>query len=156
MPFERFSIAWHYNNTSTKPEIHAVLQNATLRYSQVWEDYELLFDGLDLEPTDHVVSIGSAGDNALALLARGVASVSSVDLNPAQTALCELKKVAISKVDYAEFADLLGVGNPRNGHFKSITPSSPSSLSVVLPIGRAIRIFCSVEFAFRSTRAFLE
>ena len=43
------------------------------------------FDGLDLEPADHVVSIGSAGDNALALLARGVASVSSVDLNPAQT-----------------------------------------------------------------------
>ena len=35
------------NNTSTKPEIHAVLQNATLRYSQVWEDYKLLFDGLD-------------------------------------------------------------------------------------------------------------
>ena len=100
-------------NTSTKPEIHAVLQNATLRYSQVWEDYELLFEGLDLKPTDHVVSIGSAGDNALALLARGVASVSSVDLNPAQTALCELKKIAISKVDYAEFADLLGVGNPQ-------------------------------------------
>ena len=52
------------NNTSTKPEIHAVLQNATLRYSQVWEDYELLFDGLELKPTDHIVSIGSAGDNA--------------------------------------------------------------------------------------------
>ena len=89
------------DNTPSTPEIHAVLQNATLRYSQVWEDYKLLFDGLDLEPADHVVSIGSAGDNALALLARGVASVSSVDLNPAQTALCELKKVAISKVDYA-------------------------------------------------------
>ena len=81
----------------------------------------------------------------MALLARGVASVSSVDLNPAQTALCELKNRMISKVDYAEFADLLGVGNP-NGHFKSITPSSPSSLSVVLPIGRAIRIFYNVEF----------
>lgn len=103
------------DNTPSTPEIHAVLQNATLRYSQVWEDYELLFDGLDLKPADHVVSIGSAGDNALALLARGVASVSSVDLNPAQTALCELKKVAISKVDYAEFADLLGAGNTERG-----------------------------------------
>ena len=103
------------DKTPSTPEIHAVLQNATLRYSQVWEDYKLLFDGLDLEPADHVVSIGSAGDNALALLARGVASVSSVDLNPAQTALCELKKVAISKVDYAEFADLLGAGNTERG-----------------------------------------
>ena len=103
------------DKTPSTPEIHAVLQNATLRYSQVWEDYKLLFDGLDLEPADHVVSIGSAGDNALALLARGVASVSSVDLNPAQTALCELKKVAISKVDNAEFADLLGAGNTERG-----------------------------------------
>lgn len=103
------------DKTPSTPEIHAVLQNATLRYSQVWEDYKLLFDGLDLEPADHVVSIGSAGDNALALLARGVASVSSVDLNPAQTALCELKKVAISKVDYAEFVDLLGAGNTERG-----------------------------------------
>ena len=76
---------------------------AILKYGKTMRT---LFEGLDLKPTDHVVSIGSAGDNALALLARGVASVSSVDLNPAQTALCELKKIAISKVDYAEFADL--------------------------------------------------
>ena len=48
------------DKTPSTPEIHAVLQNVTLRYSQVWEDYKLLFDGLDLEPADHVVSIGSA------------------------------------------------------------------------------------------------
>ena len=94
-----------------RPEIHAILENATLRYAQVWEDHELLYKGLDPQPTDHVVSIGSAGDNALALLAQGVESVASVDLNPAQTALCELKKVAIENLEHAEFAELLGVGD---------------------------------------------
>ena len=51
------------DNTSTKPEIHAVLQNARFAILSR-EDYKLLFEGLDLKPTDHVVSIGSAGDNA--------------------------------------------------------------------------------------------
>ncbi len=92
----------------TKPEIHAVLQNATLRYSQVWEDYELLIQGLQPKSHDHVVSIGSAGDNALALLASGVETVTAVDLNPAQVALCELKKLAISKLEYVDFTKLLG------------------------------------------------
>ena len=96
---------------SDRPEIHAILENATLRYAQVWEDHELLYKGLDLQPRDHVVSIGSAGDNALALLAQGVESVASVDLNPAQTALCELKKVAIEHLEHADFAELLGVGD---------------------------------------------
>ena len=51
---ERFSPGIRLHGTPSTPEIHAVLQNATLRYSQAWEDYKLLLDGLDLELADHV------------------------------------------------------------------------------------------------------
>ena len=98
-----------------RPEIHSVLEDATLRYAQVWEDYELLYRGLDLKPNDYVVSIGSAGDNGLALLASGVESVAAVDLNPAQTALCELKKLAIARLEHPDFRDLCGAGDLGNG-----------------------------------------
>ena len=116
----------------SKPEIHAVLENATLRYAQVWEDYELLFQGLELQSSDHVVSIGSAGDNALALLAKGVESVAAVDLNPAQTALCELKKVAIERLEHADFAELLGIGEGKRA--LSLLGSLRNELS---PLSRA-------------------
>lgn len=46
-----------------------------IRYAQVWEDADVLLAALDVQPTDTVVSIASAGDNALALLGAGAARV---------------------------------------------------------------------------------
>ena len=66
---------------SSENEINEVLKQPVIRYSQVWEDYALLEEGLDIQPDDHVLSIASAGCNALALLLKGPASVTALDLN---------------------------------------------------------------------------
>ena len=96
--------------TSSVPEpIASVLGRAELRYSQVWEDHRLLEEGLAVGADDDVLSIASAGDNALALLLQGPRSVTAIDLNPAQMALVELKVAAIRRLSHAEMVALLGV-----------------------------------------------
>ncbi|HKE81566.1 MAG TPA: DUF3419 family protein [Solirubrobacteraceae bacterium] len=79
-----------------------------IRYSQVWEDHVLLERGLAVGPGDDVLSIGSAGDNVLALLLTGPRSLVAVDVSPAQTALLELKLAALRRLTHTEFACLLG------------------------------------------------
>src|SRR5262245_30023650 len=62
-----------------------------IRYAQVWEDADILVPALRPKKGDTVVSISSAGDNALALLAEGPERVIAVDLNPAQLACLRLR-----------------------------------------------------------------
>ncbi len=89
-----------------------VAQHMTLdhiRYSQVWEDHALLEDALEITPEDDVLSITSAGDNALALMLQNPNSVTCVDMNPTQTALTALKIAAIRHIpDHADFLGFLG------------------------------------------------
>jgi S-adenosylmethionine-diacylglycerol 3-amino-3-carboxypropyl transferase len=68
-----------------------------VRYSQVWEDHGLVSLALVPAPGDTVVSLASAGCNALALLLAGEGpdAVLAVDVSPAQTALFELKIAAL-------------------------------------------------------------
>ncbi len=94
---------------SNEREINSVLQEGLIRYSQVWEDYELLSEGLKIQPDDHILSIASAGCNALAMLLEEPASVTAVDLNPSQTAICHLKKAGYLNLTHPEFVSLMGV-----------------------------------------------
>ena len=94
---------------SNEREINSVLQEGIVRYSQVWEDYELLSEGLKIQSDDHILSIASAGCNALAMLLEEPASVTAVDLNPSQTAICHLKKAGYTHLSHAEFVSLMGV-----------------------------------------------
>ena len=64
--------------------IHDVLQKDIIRYSQVWEDQDILHEGLAIQEHDRVLSIASAGGNALAMLAAGAKEVVAVDMNPPQ------------------------------------------------------------------------
>ena len=57
-----------------------------IRYAQCWEDADVLLAALDPSPGAVCLSIASAGDNTLALLARSPARVVAVDLNTAQLA----------------------------------------------------------------------
>jgi len=93
-----------------------------IRYSQVWEDHLLLEAGLQIGPDDDVLSICSAGDNALAMLLLEPRSVTAIDMNPAQTALLELKLAGIRKLSHPEFVSLLGVreGMDRQKLFEEI------------------------------------
>lgn len=83
-----------------------------LRYAQVWEDADVLCTALAVRPGDRVLSIASAGDNALALLADGgddgPAEVVAVDLSPAQLAALALRVAAFRTLDHAEILELLG------------------------------------------------
>lgn len=77
-------------------------------YSQCWEDPRTLTEALAVGRQDDVVSIGSAGDNSLALLLNEPRSLTVVDANPAQIFLVELKIRAIETLDYDDFVGFLG------------------------------------------------
>jgi len=81
---------------------------SVLRYAQVWEDADILVEGLVVRPGDVCLSIASAGDNTLSLLASGPARVIAVDLNPAQLAALELRVAAYRTLSHAELLELLG------------------------------------------------
>ena len=79
-----------------------------VRYAQCWEDADVLLEALDVQPGETCLSIASAGDNALALLARAPARVVAIDLNPAQLACLELRVAAYRELEHAELLELVG------------------------------------------------
>ena len=93
-----------------RSEIAQVMTLDQIRYSRVWEDHDILEEGLGIRPDDDVLSICSAGDNALALLLAGARSVTAIDMNAAQTALLALKIEAIERLEHSEICCLLGIG----------------------------------------------
>jgi S-adenosylmethionine-diacylglycerol 3-amino-3-carboxypropyl transferase len=94
--------------TATTTEAATRADFSRIRYAQVWEDADILVAALDVQPTDTVVSIASAGDNALALLGAGAARVVALDLNPAQLACLELRVAAYRELSHAELLALIG------------------------------------------------
>src|SRR4051812_26327676 len=89
-------------------EIAARADFTGVRYAQVWEDADVLVDALDVRPDDVVLSIASAGDNALALVSRGPARVVALDLSPAQLACLELRVAAYRELGHGELLELIG------------------------------------------------
>jgi S-adenosylmethionine-diacylglycerol 3-amino-3-carboxypropyl transferase len=79
-----------------------------IRYAQVWEDADILVAAMRPRPGDTVVSIASAGDNALALLAEGPERVIAVDLNPTQLACLRLRIAAYRTHSHEEYLELMG------------------------------------------------
>lgn len=77
-----------------------------IRYANCWEDPMLLLGVLP--PNARCLSIASAGDNSFSLLAGGAASVTAFDINPAQLALCELKKASFATLSHDEFLRFVG------------------------------------------------
>ncbi|MEM0961992.1 MAG: DUF3419 family protein, partial [Bacteroidota bacterium] len=84
------------------------MSESVLRYAQVWEDADVLAEALDVSPGDRVLSIGSAGDNALALLLDDPDEVVAVDLNPTQIAALSLRVAAFRTLTHAELLELVG------------------------------------------------
>ena len=79
-----------------------------IRYAQVWEDADVLLEGLDVQPGDTCLSIASAGDNALALLTKNPARVIALDLSDAQLACLALRVAAYRTLRHAELLELIG------------------------------------------------
>lgn len=89
-------------------EVAARADFSIIRYAQVWEDADVLLDALAIQPDDECLSIASAGDNALAMLARGPRRVVAVDLNPAQLACLILRVAAFRQLEHREILELIG------------------------------------------------
>lgn len=79
-----------------------------IRYAQLWEDADVLLLGLDSAPGATLVSICSAGDNALAMLTRDPARVVVVDLSPAQIACLSIRIAMYRRLAHPEFLELTG------------------------------------------------
>lgn len=82
--------------------------NSTIRYAQCWEDADVLLDALSVQPHHTCLAIASAGDNALALLARSPKHVIAVDYNPAQIACLELRVAAYRALEDEELLRFSG------------------------------------------------
>jgi betaine lipid synthase len=65
---------------------------------------------MDINPSDVVLTLTSGGCNALNLLLNGAGAVVSVDCNPAQSSLLELKKAAIANLSYEDAWQMFGEG----------------------------------------------
>lgn len=91
-----------------RSEIETKARFDHIRYAQLWEDADVLCAALPQEPGAVLVSICSAGDNALAMLLLDPARVVVVDLSPAQIACLQLRIAALRTLDHAEFLALFG------------------------------------------------
>jgi S-adenosylmethionine-diacylglycerol 3-amino-3-carboxypropyl transferase len=78
-----------------------------IRYANCWEDSRLLLASLEPAPGRRILSIASAGDNSLHLLAQG-AEVVAADLNATQLACTELRVAAVCEWPDAEALRFLG------------------------------------------------
>ena len=91
-----------------KSEVENRAQFTAIRYAQCWEDADVLLGALEVKPGDVCVSIASAGDNSLALLARDPARVIALDLSAAQLACLELRVAAYRELEHGELLELMG------------------------------------------------
>lgn len=80
-----------------------------LRNVYSWQDADTLLAGLGIRPGDTCLSVDTAGDNALAMLAQDPKRVLVVDPNRTQIACLELRLAAFRRLDHAEMLVLLGV-----------------------------------------------
>ncbi|KAJ7518535.1 hypothetical protein O6H91_21G073200 [Diphasiastrum complanatum] len=82
----------------------------TFLYSLSWEDPREDDKYLNIQPNDRVLTLTSGGCNALDLVLQGADLVVSVDMNPAQSYLLELKRVASIRLSYEDMWLLFGEG----------------------------------------------
>ena len=100
------------NSEVLRSEVAQTMALDMVRYSQVWEDHQVLCEGLAIGPGDDVLSIASSGCNVLALILAGAKSVTAIDMSPSQIALVELKIAGIRLLSHEVFAGFMGVTRP--------------------------------------------
>lgn len=86
-----------------------------IRYGNVWEDADVLCEALaPVAANRPLLSIASAGDNALALLTLDPSEVVAVDLSRAQLACLELRIAALRQLDHPSLLAFVGVSPAYN------------------------------------------
>ena len=85
-----------------------------IEYYSCWEDIQVIQNALKINSDDIILSITSAGCNILNFLLYNPKKIFSIDYNPYQNYLLELKIEAIKKLDYKEFLEFLGISPSNN------------------------------------------
>jgi S-adenosylmethionine-diacylglycerol 3-amino-3-carboxypropyl transferase len=85
-----------------------------IRYSQCWEDTDLVLDNLAVSGGDTILSIASAGDNTLSLLTANPSKIIAIDFCQAQLAVVALKIAAFKVLSYEKLLIFLGIDQPRS------------------------------------------
>ena len=80
-----------------------------IRYSQCWEDTEVLLEALDIRENDVCLGILSAGDNVFSMLTKNPAKVTALDISFPQIALVRLKMEVFKEFPYEEMLEFIGV-----------------------------------------------
>ncbi|MBA3685350.1 MAG: BtaA family protein [Planctomycetes bacterium] len=91
--------------------LFTALHGHALVYNTCWEDPALDREALRIVPGDVIAMITSAGCNALDYALLSPRTILSVDANPRQTALLELKIAGIRSLDFADFFAMFGEGS---------------------------------------------
>lgn len=102
-----------------------------IRYAQLWEDADVLNAALGEQRGKVLVSICSAGDNALGMLLLDPRAVITIDLSPAQVACLKLRVAAYRALDHQGFVELMGSRpSERRGElFDTAAASLPAELA---------------------------
>ena len=93
-----------------------------IKYSQCWEDTDVLVNALSLENNDIILSITAGGDNTLAVSGYTRKRVISIDMNIHQNYLLELKLLSIKELEYDEVIKFFGIlhSNERIKYYNSV------------------------------------
>jgi len=105
-----------------KPILDKILHKLTISifenqivFNCAWEDPHIDKQALDLEKDkDSILIITSAGCNILSLALESPKHIYSIDKNPCQNAVLELKISAIRELDYETFWKMWGTGKLEN------------------------------------------
>lgn len=89
------------------------IHSRNLLYNACFEDPRIDRDLLKLDSASEVVMLTSAGCNALDYALDGPAAIHTVDINPCQNALLQLKLKLIEQGDFADLFAAFGQGNQR-------------------------------------------
>lgn len=103
-----------HSQAKVNSEIASKASFEKIRYGQCWEDADIVIEAMNLQPDDVVLSICSAGDNTLAILAKNPAKVIAIDLSSAQLACLELRVAAYKTLEYEEVLSLMGCSENHN------------------------------------------
>ena len=87
-----------------------LLTGRNLVYNTSWEDPAVDRRAMRLGPTDRVLTITSAGCNVLDYALEAPERIVTVDANPHQTALLELKLAGIRRLAYEDMFAVFGLG----------------------------------------------
>ncbi len=93
-----------------KDAIFRSLHGNNLVYNTCWEDPRIDRKVLELDESDRVLVLTSAGCNALDYVLAGAGQVHAVDVNPRQNALLELKIAAAQELSFEQFFEMFGTG----------------------------------------------